>query len=52
MTLPKPVPRLIGEAAERFDEIDKTPLSKEERKFLKECYEIYLRHPIHDSDRK
>lgn len=44
--LPKPVPKLTGEAAERFEKEDKKPLSSEEKAFLRECLEVYKRNPI------
>ena len=46
--LPKPIPMLTEEAAIRFEEQDKIPLTEEEKQFLRECYELYLKNPIKD----
>lgn len=44
--LPKHMPTLRGKAAEKFISQDKKPLSREQKKHLKYCYEVYKRHPI------
>jgi len=44
--LPKPVPVLTDEAAARFEELDEAPLTLQEKEFLKECFEVFKRHPI------
>ena len=46
MTLPKPVPVLVGEASRRFAEQDKKPLEEDEIKFLRECLELFRKSII------
>jgi hypothetical protein len=52
MTRPKPTPRLYGEAAKRFEEIDKIPLTDEQIKFLAECLLLYVSNPIRVSPKE
>jgi len=44
--LPEAIPVLRGKAAEEFIRNDKIPLTKEQKKFLAECLEIYKQHPF------
>jgi hypothetical protein len=44
--LPKPMPILEGEDAEKFFEQDKEPLSRRQKEHLKQCLELYKKNPI------
>ena len=46
MTIPKSVPILVGEAARKFAEQDKEPLTEKEVAFLRECLEIFRKSMI------
>ena len=45
-------PVLTGEDARRFEEQDKEPLTPEQNDHLKECREIYKKHPVLSADEK
>ncbi len=44
--LPEHMPVLKGKEAEDFIRQDKTPLTAQQKDFLKECREVYDKHPI------
>ena len=45
---PRPVPRLSKEASILFVEEDRRPLSEREKKYLRECLELYRKKPARD----
>jgi hypothetical protein len=44
--LPKHLPALEGEEAEKFVKQDKRPLSRRQKEHLKRCLELYKKNPI------
>jgi hypothetical protein len=44
--LPKHVPTLEGKDAEKFVKQDRAPLSRQQKKHLNKCLELYKKNPI------
>ncbi|MCJ7559597.1 hypothetical protein MUO79_03130 [Candidatus Bathyarchaeota archaeon] len=44
--LPKHMPTLEGEEAEKFVRQDRKPLSRRQKEHLKQCLELYKKNPI------